>query len=102
MIRTLSSSILILPYFLMLIVGLTVPSIAYHGIFNPKSLAFLGTLGSISLYLLVRQQFNINQLKVLLFLLLSVTFLLFWLLIGAIDDSSTHLRAHETDSYLVC
>lgn len=89
MIRTLSSSILILPYFLMLIIGLTVPSIAYHGFFNPKSLAFLSTIGSIALYLLLRQQFKINQLKALLFLLLSITFLLLWLLIGAMNDSST-------------
>jgi hypothetical protein len=88
MIRTLSSSILILPYFLLLIVGLTVPSIAYHGIFNPKSLAFLGTLGSMLLYLFLRQQLKINQLKVIAFYFVSITFLLLWLLIGLVDDPS--------------
>jgi hypothetical protein len=75
----------IYPYFLMLIAGLMLPSDGNHGIMTPKSLTFLGTFGSLVFYTLFKNTLNRYQIKLLLFSLLSISFLIIWMFIGHVQ-----------------
>lgn len=86
--KTFSCSLFIIPYFVMLVIGLTVPSVAYHGILNPKSLIYAITIASICFYVFIRKKINIKQINILFFLLSSTSFLLLWFLFGIINDES--------------
>jgi hypothetical protein len=95
----LSDKILLLPYFIMIVIGLTLPSVAYHGILNPKSLIFFSATGCMLLYIAIRGQFKISQLNILLFLLSSCAFLLFWLLLGNMETLS--IRIDQLKLFLI-
>lgn len=81
-----SSRLLIIPYFLLIIVGLLIPSISYRGALNPKTIVFTFTAISLATYFLVRQRLYFQQLKILLFLTTSLAFLVLWLILGSIQD----------------
>lgn len=75
-------SLMLIPYFILIIAGLMVPSDGGHGLLNIKSLAFLATVLAVSLHITYSPKFNLSQYKILCFLLCSMSFLLLWMLIG--------------------
>lgn len=75
--------LLIAPYFLLLFVGLTVPSDGGHGLLSIKSLSFLATFFGTTIYLLLRNRLRLSQFKVLCFLSWALSFFALWALIGA-------------------
>lgn len=83
------SRLLTLPYFILLAIGLMVPSDAQHGILSIKSLAFLSAMGAIGSYALLRQKVSTSQLKLLSFACASVAVLLLWLLISLAREQTT-------------
>lgn len=72
----------LLPYFLLLIVGLSVPSDGGHGLFSIKSLSFLSASFALFLHCLIKQTFPLSQAKMLPFLIFTIVFLLAWLFVG--------------------
>lgn len=70
------------PYFMMLIIGLMLPSDGNHGILTPKSLSFIGTFVLMVYFTIFRATFSRYQIKLLLFSCLSISFLLIWMFIG--------------------
>lgn len=87
--------LLLLPYLLLLIAGLTVPSDGNHGILSIKSLAFIGSVFSLSLYLYIQNSISWNQSKLLLFLLSSLTCLLFWFEWNDMNDELSKSAAFD-------
>lgn len=80
--------LLLLPFFLLIISGLLIPSDGGHGILSIKSLAFLSTVGTVILFLFVDKSINRIQFKTICFLLISLTFLLVWMLISLTNDET--------------
>ena len=70
----------------MLILGLTLPSDGNHGMFAPKSLAFLATAGTFTLYLIAHRHYLREQAKAGLLILFSFAFLIFWYAVGIDQD----------------
>lgn len=68
--------LLTIPYFVLIIVGLVLPSDGNHGLFSIKSLAFIGCSLAILLHLFIAKKMNLLQFKLLTFLLCSLCFLL--------------------------
>lgn len=93
-------SFVLLPYFILIIAGLTVPSDGGHGILSLKSLAFLATVSTVSLYLTASQKLSLSQFKILCFLLCSLTFLLAWMMISlAYGETPT---SSAWDQFKIC
>jgi hypothetical protein len=74
--------VILLPFFLLIICGLLVPSDGGHGILSIKSLAFLSAVVTISLLLLTNKSLNNIQYKTICFLLFSLVFLIGWIFIS--------------------
>ena len=89
--KTVRSGFLLIPYFLMLAVGLLLPSDGQHGILSVKSLSFLLTFFSLATYVAFSQKYKTSQIKLFISVGFSVAFLLTWLLIGMIQDETTSL-----------
>jgi len=77
-------TLILIPYFIMLMCGLMLPSDGYHGLKSPKSLSFLTTCYLVFLYFFYKKRFTAYQYKLMGFTLISVSFLLIWLTIGTI------------------
>lgn len=90
-----NASYLAWPYFLMLIVGLILPSDGNHGLLSPKSLAFLAACFSILCYFLLHQRLTLYQLKLILFSLCAGFFLLVWFIFGALSDGTPASSAFD-------
>ena len=86
-ITTLKSKYLLWPYMMLLVIGMMIPSTAQHGIFNLKSIFFIGSVAGTTLYLLIKKKIYLLNINVLTFSGLAICFLLFWFLIGVIDDT---------------
>jgi hypothetical protein len=82
-------SVILFPYLLLILVGLIIPSDGEHGFFSIKSLSFLGSFTFLSAYIFLKQKTTIYELKLLCFLLFSIAFLAFWLLVSSIHDQTT-------------
>lgn len=78
--------ILLIPYFILIISGLTIPSDGGHGILSIKSLSFLATTLSLFFYILLSKKFNISQFKILCFLICSLCFFLIWACVSIVND----------------
>jgi len=76
----------LIPYLTMLIAGLALPSDGNHGLFTVKSLSFLGSIFCLILYFVARQQATMKQLRMLGAFILSLSFLLLWLFLGAAQE----------------
>lgn len=70
-------------FFLLLAIGIILPSDGAHGLFAPKSLAFLLAAGGTLAHLLLHPRLNASQQRLLAFLFASLLFLLTWALIGS-------------------
>lgn len=70
------------PYFAMLIIGLMLPSDGNHGIFTPKSLAFLSCFVVLMFHSVLRYRITKYQLNLICFALTSISFLLIWMFVG--------------------
>lgn len=73
---------ILLPYFLLLIAGLTVPSDGSHGFFSIKSLSFIGSVLTISGYALMVKRLTTGEWKIVCFMMGSIVFLIAWMTIG--------------------
>ncbi len=73
----------------MIFVGLMVPSDGEHGLFSLKSLSFLIANGALGSYIFLKQKINVAQLKMLLFVCGSISFLLIWLFVSLIHNETT-------------
>jgi len=71
-----------LPFLLLLLVGVLVPSDGNHGLFSIKSLTFLMAGGAIAALLIVRQRLFARQAKILLAFCSVVAIFCFWLLLA--------------------
>lgn len=83
------NALLIWPYFLMIMAGLMVPSDGNHGVLSIKSLTFITATVFLGLYALLKQKISLSQLRLLCFLIFSLAFLTFWLLISMARDQTT-------------
>lgn len=75
--------IVLIPYFLLLFVGLTIPSDGQHSLFNPKSLAFVASMIVIPISQLLRGKMTSRQWNFLLFFCAALLFLITWFFWGA-------------------
>lgn len=80
--------LMILPFLLLIVCGLMVPSDGGHGILSIKSLVFLSSVLTVSLCILTNQKINQIQHKIICFLLLSLFFLLSWVLISLLYNET--------------
>lgn len=92
---------LLFPYFSLLIVGLVLPSDGNHGILSPKSLAFLTTAMCVSAYFVFRQRMSLYQLRLIAFILCSLSFLLFWFFIGVARGTETGIIVDQLKLFLI-
>ncbi len=76
----------VLPYYIMLITGVILPSDGNHGLLSFKSLGFLGTGGSLILHLLTQRHFVYQQFQAMFAFLLFLTFLCVWMLLGDMSN----------------
>jgi len=74
--------IYIVPYLVLLIVGMMLPSDGSHGLLNPKSLAFLAMISGLSIHVMLHQKMRLSEFRLIAFLLFSATFLLIWMMLG--------------------
>lgn len=81
-------TLLIWPYFALVIAGLVVPSDGSHGFLNIKALAYVATVGSVGCYALIVQKIDRTQWGLVCFLALSFLFLLTWFGIAAIHEET--------------
>lgn len=70
------------PYFAMLVIGLMIPSDGNHGIFTPKSLSFLSCFAAMMYYSVFRRRITREQLYLICFAFVSLSFLMIWMFIG--------------------
>lgn len=82
--RNILKPILLLPFFILVIVGFTVPSDGAHGLLSIKSLSFISTVFCTFFLILLTQRFHLAQFKVISFLICSFAFLLSWLMLSII------------------
>lgn len=80
------SSLLVLPYLVMICAGMCIPSDGNHGFFTLKSLAFIFSIFAVCAHALLKRKLYVGQLRTVVFMLISVGFLLIWLVIGQVRD----------------
>lgn len=80
---------LVFSYYLLVFVGLVLPSDGDHGILSIKSIAFITTCLGTSLYMWFKQKFTIQQMYLLSFFLFSFVFLILWLCISMVRNQTT-------------
>jgi hypothetical protein len=71
-------SFLLIPYFILILAGMVVPSDGSHGLLNIKALSFVFTIFSISIYALMSKKLNQAQWRLACFILSSFLFLWIW------------------------
>ncbi len=70
-------TLLCLPFLILLMVGTMLPSDGQHGLLSIKSLAFIASVLSTLLYITIKQSLTWTQLKLAVFLLCSLCWLVF-------------------------
>lgn len=96
------SKFLSFAFLLLCVIGVMLPSDGGHGVTHPKSLAFLATAGMLGLYMLYKQTFTQTQLRLLLFFLASVCFLLIWNVVSATQsDLYPSGRMDQTKLFII-
>lgn len=80
--------IFIIPYLVLLIVGMIIPSDGSHGILSIKSVAFIGSTVSLLIYALFYCRLNRVQIKQMLFLSAAVSFLTIWVVISLVQGET--------------
>lgn len=78
----------ILPFLILIVAGLTIPSDGSHGILNIKSLAFITTVIGATAYLTISKKFTLPQLRVFLFVFIAFTFFVAWIAVSLLRDDS--------------
>lgn len=81
-------NVFLFPYFILIIAGLIIPSDGSHGIINIKALAYVATVCSVGCYAVMVKKANTSQLNMVCFLLGSLLFLLVWLSISMLRDTT--------------
>lgn len=74
--------LVVIPYLLLLFTGLLIPSDGKHGLFNPKSLAFVISSVTIAISFLFQTKISPRLWNLTLFFFTAIAFLINWLLIG--------------------
>ena len=80
---------MIWPFYLLLIIGIFLPSTAHHGALNPKSLVFITATLGVCVYACTKQGLLVSQLKIVCFMLFTLCFLIVWLFIGMALEKNT-------------
>lgn len=75
-----------LSFFLLLAVGIMLPSDGGHGVLSPKSLAFVGAMFSWMFWIVLHPPVKASTQKLLLFFLSSLFVLFTWIVIGSGND----------------
>jgi len=73
----------VVPYIILLIIGMVIPSDGSHGILSIKSLAFLTSVVSLAAYLCLYKNLQSKQINLFFFLILFSCFLIIWIMISA-------------------
>lgn len=81
-----NKKILVFTYLLMICTGLVLPSDGNHSVFAPKSLTFFAAAFSFIFFLIGNRTYNASQLKATTIILFSISFLIFWYVVGAEQD----------------
>lgn len=76
------ASFLLLPFFVLIIAGLTVPSDGGHGLLSIKSLSFIGSVLSILIYFCLRKKVNLKQFNLMIFFIISLACINLWGIVG--------------------
>jgi hypothetical protein len=83
--------LLIWPYYILIFVGLVIPSDGNHGALSLKSLAFLLTSFGLGLFVILKQKISVYQLRLVSFFLFSLVFLFSWLFISMARNQTTSM-----------
>lgn len=86
------SALFVLPFILLLFVGLFVPSDGEHGFLSIKSLSYISTILFLSIYFIIKNKLTSVQIKIILFLILGMLFLILWLFIS-FGEKETEFRS---------
>lgn len=92
-------SAVIYSYLFMLIVGSVLPSDGNHGIFAPKSVAFLSAAFFFGLYAISRWQIRLSQAWAALIVCLATFFFALWYVIGI--DQNPQIASGQFDQFKV-
>lgn len=88
-------SLFVIPYLLMLVVGMMIPSDGSHGIFTIKSLTFIGSISSLLAYAIIYGRINLTQTKQMLFLFAALIFLFLWVGISLLGGSTSISSSYD-------
>lgn len=83
-----TSRIFLIPYFLLIIVGLSLPSDGSHGLLSPKSITFFSAVIGFVLYLLTEKKIKQSHLPLALFFISFILFLLIWTFVGLTNSNT--------------
>jgi hypothetical protein len=86
---------LLIPYFILILAGMVVPSDGSHGLLNIKALAFVFTIFSISTYALMAKKLNQTQWRLACYIVSSFLFLWIWYGIALLRDETPLNSAWE-------
>src|SRR5262249_46576800 len=81
--------LLLFPYYILIFVGLVLPSDGNHGLLSIKSLSFLASCLVIGLYASVRKKMAATQLQLFTFFFSALAFLILWLYISMLRQQTT-------------
>src|SRR5262245_20329923 len=89
------NNLILYSYFLMMIIGLFVPSDVNHGIFSLISISFISATVLLGMYAWIRQNISIFQLRLVSFFLFSIAFLLCWLWISITRGHTSPIAQYD-------
>ena len=86
-------------FLFLLIVGLILPSDGNHGVFAPKSLAFLNAAFFFSFYFTIRHQMRASSTWAMLLIWCSVCFFCLWYVVGI--DQNPQIKSGQFDQFKI-
>jgi hypothetical protein len=89
------SKLLLMPYFVLIGMGLMIPSDGQHGILAPKSLSFVLSAFFFLVYVSLKQKVYFLHLRLLWFFFNLGAFLVFWLLVSLMNDDTTNIARFD-------
>jgi hypothetical protein len=92
-------SFVIYSFLSLLVVGMALPSDGNHGMFAPKSLAFLGSAFFFMMYFVLRLQIKTSQVWAALFVWSAILFFGIWYAVGI--DQDPQIKSGQFDQFKV-
>jgi len=100
--KVVNEKFFLFPFFVLLVVGVILPTDAKHGLFSAKSLAYLLSLAGVFLLALLKRKIFLSSLQLFCFFGFSACFFLVWFLFGLLfDDSLTPSRIDQMKLFII-